>query len=129
MFFPLTYSILVEVSQCNFRYQNMDILAKVLHVDKIKPLYLILNKLYVFFPPKDEDQALRELAELEKEGCLQDVQDLRLKVEYFLIRCFNIEQNNLKRKDFAVSNNGIMSCVLHQSDPRHVDPRGGSRSK
>ncbi|XP_061600869.1 peptide chain release factor 1-like, mitochondrial [Cololabis saira] len=29
---------------------------------------------------KDEDLALRELAELEKEGCLQDIQDLRLTI-------------------------------------------------
>lgn len=28
----------------------------------------------------DEDPALRELAELEREGCVQDIQDLRQKV-------------------------------------------------
>lgn len=36
--------------------------------------------LFLFFL-KDEDPALRELAELESEGCLQDIQDLRQKVE------------------------------------------------
>lgn len=30
---------------------------------------------------KDEDPALRELAELEREACLQDIQDFRQKVE------------------------------------------------
>lgn len=34
---------------------------------------------------KDEDPALRELAELEREGCLQDIQDLRLKILDLLI--------------------------------------------
>lgn len=33
------------------------------------------------FVLKDEDPALRELAELEREGCLQDIQDLSQKVE------------------------------------------------
>lgn len=35
----------------------------------------------LFFFLKDEDPALRELAELEREGCLQDIQDLRQKVK------------------------------------------------
>ncbi|XP_049456086.1 peptide chain release factor 1-like, mitochondrial [Epinephelus fuscoguttatus] len=34
---------------------------------------------------KDEDPALRELAELEREGCLQDIQDLRQKILDLLI--------------------------------------------
>ncbi|XP_013860627.1 peptide chain release factor 1-like, mitochondrial [Austrofundulus limnaeus] len=34
---------------------------------------------------KDEDAALRELAEMEREGCLQDIQDLRQKILDLLI--------------------------------------------
>ncbi|XP_067466701.1 peptide chain release factor 1-like, mitochondrial isoform X2 [Thunnus thynnus] len=34
---------------------------------------------------KDEDPALRELAELEREGCVQDIQDLRQKILDMLI--------------------------------------------
>ncbi|CAK6960735.1 peptide chain release factor 1-like%2C mitochondrial [Scomber scombrus] len=34
---------------------------------------------------KDEDPALRELAELEREGCVQDIQDLRQKILDLLI--------------------------------------------
>nr|XP_046258924.1 peptide chain release factor 1-like, mitochondrial [Scatophagus argus]XP_046258925.1 peptide chain release factor 1-like, mitochondrial [Scatophagus argus]XP_046258926.1 peptide chain release factor 1-like, mitochondrial [Scatophagus argus] len=34
---------------------------------------------------KDEDSALRELAEMEREGCLQDIQDLRKKILDLLI--------------------------------------------
>ncbi|KAI3363388.1 hypothetical protein L3Q82_012008, partial [Scortum barcoo] len=34
---------------------------------------------------KDEDPALRELAEVEREGCLQDIQDLRQKILELLI--------------------------------------------
>ncbi|KAL7384145.1 hypothetical protein ABVT39_025172 [Epinephelus coioides] len=40
---------------------------------------------YVFSSLKDEDPALRELAELEREGCLQDIQDLRQKILDLLI--------------------------------------------
>lgn len=36
--------------------------------------------MYLFFL-KDEDPAMRELAELEREACLQDIQDFRQKVE------------------------------------------------
>ena len=41
-----------------------------------------VNFLFLLFL-KDEDPALRELAELESEGCLQDIQDLRQQVELF----------------------------------------------
>ncbi|KAM7385338.1 hypothetical protein PAMP_001426 [Pampus punctatissimus] len=34
---------------------------------------------------KDEDPALQELAELEREACLQDIQDLRQKILYLLV--------------------------------------------
>lgn len=35
-----------------------------------------------FFSLKDEDPALRELAEMERESCVQDIQDLSNKVEF-----------------------------------------------
>lgn len=40
---------------------------------------------FLFF--SDEDPALRELAEMEREGCLQDIQDLRQKVELKFFIC------------------------------------------
>lgn len=47
-----------------------------------KSLYhtILVSCMFLFFL-KDEDPALRELAELEREGCLQDIQDLSQKVE------------------------------------------------
>lgn len=38
---------------------------------------------FFFFFFADEDPALRELAELEREGCAQDIQDLRQRVEIY----------------------------------------------
>uniref|UniRef100_A0A3P9KXT5 Mitochondrial translational release factor 1 like n=1 Tax=Oryzias latipes TaxID=8090 RepID=A0A3P9KXT5_ORYLA len=44
---------------------------------------------------KEEDQALRELAELEKEGCLQDIQQLRAKILELLIPEERVELSDL----------------------------------
>lgn len=39
-----------------------------------------VNRMFWFFL-KDEDPDLRELAEMERESCVQDIQDLSKKVE------------------------------------------------
>uniref|UniRef100_A0A8C8DVZ2 Peptide chain release factor 1-like, mitochondrial n=1 Tax=Oryzias sinensis TaxID=183150 RepID=A0A8C8DVZ2_9TELE len=44
---------------------------------------------------KEEDQALRELAELEKEGCLRDIQQLRAKILELLIPEERVELSDL----------------------------------
>lgn len=48
----------------------------------------------VFFILQDEDPALRELAETERENCVKDIQDLRKKVcivWHFLLTLFSNE--------------------------------------
>lgn len=45
---------------------------------KTKCIYFKSSLLCIFL--KDEDPALRELAEMEKESCVQDIQDLSKKV-------------------------------------------------
>ncbi|KAF6721447.1 Peptide chain release factor 1-like, mitochondrial [Oryzias melastigma] len=44
---------------------------------------------------KEEDQALRELAELEKEGCLRDIQQLRAQILDLLIPEESVEMSDL----------------------------------
>lgn len=56
----------------------------------LHPTTLVFSMLLFFL--KDEDPALRELAELERDSCLQDIQDLSQKVKLtFQESCHSIK--------------------------------------
>lgn len=48
----------------------------------IRTLLISMFLVYFSLVLTDEDPALRELAEMEKESCLQDVQELSKKVKF-----------------------------------------------
>ncbi|XP_042289444.1 peptide chain release factor 1-like, mitochondrial isoform X2 [Thunnus albacares] len=75
------------------RCSDDDLRAKRTKVSQLAPLIQSIRELDVKQKEiaetetllKDEDPALRELAELEREGCVQDIQDLRQKILDMLI--------------------------------------------